>query len=56
MNYRPKGMTQERLCELTELSRDTICRYEKGKNVSIQAENKILAACGKKKVVTDINS
>lgn len=56
MTYRPKGMSQQQCADLAGVSRDTVIRYENGKNVSIDVENAILKACGKKKVVTDIES
>ena len=56
MKHRPKGMSQQQCADKANVSRDTVSRYERGENVSIEAENAILKVCGKKKVVTDINS
>lgn len=54
--YRPKGMTQADCAIKADVSMDTLSRYERGLNVSVESENAILKVCGKKKVVTDINS
>ena len=54
MTHRPKGLTQKQCADLAGVSRDTVIRYEKGENVSIDAENAILKACGKRKIIIDI--
>jgi transcriptional regulator with XRE-family HTH domain len=56
MTYRPKGLTQQQCADLAGVSRDTVVRYEKGENVSIDVESAILKACGKRKVIIDIDS
>lgn len=56
MNHRPKGVSQAECAKLAGVSRDTVLRYENGENVSIHAVQAILKVCGKKLVVTDINS
>ena len=55
MNHRPKHLTQAQCAELAEVTRDTVGRYERGENVSIESEMKILKACGKRKVIIDID-
>jgi transcriptional regulator with XRE-family HTH domain len=56
MKHRPKGMTQKQCAYKAGVNVDTVSRYERGENVSIEVEAAILKACGKKKVITDINS
>ena len=56
MNHRPKGLTQRDIAKLAGVTRKTVNKYENGGNVSVETENAILKACGKKKVVTDIDS